>query len=64
MITEVLLTQFSPVAVGLRATAGLNGAVQTFTCDAHFAGVTDQGLTWDSERREDLGEEKKGCRKR
>lgn len=60
MITEVLLTQFSPVAVGLRAAAGLGGAVQTFTRNAHSAGVTDQGLTCDPEGRG----ERKGCRKR
>lgn len=52
----MLLTQFPPVAAGLRATAGLSGAEQAFTCDPDSAGVTGQGLTCDSRGRRDLGE--------
>lgn len=55
VITEMLLTQFSPVAAGLRPTAGLSGAEQAFTCDPDSAGVTGQGLTCDSWGRRDLG---------
>lgn len=59
MIIEMLLTQFTPVAVRLSASAGLSGAEQTFTCDPHSAGVTGQRLTCDSEGRRDLGERRR-----
>ncbi len=57
MITEMLLTQFSPVAVRLRVTAGQGGSEQTFTHDSHFAVITGQGLTCDPEQRRDLREQ-------
>lgn len=56
VMTAMLLTQFSPVAVGLRVAAGFSGFVATFTCKPHLAGVTGQGLTCDPEERRDLRE--------
>lgn len=49
----MLLTQFSPEAVGLRVTADLIVAKQAFTPEADSAGVTDQGVTCDRGSRED-----------
>lgn len=48
---EMLLTQFSPEAVGLRVPADLIVAKQAFTPEADSAGVTDQGVTCDRGRR-------------